>query len=102
MRLPSLRGWIMGALLCCGALAMIGGGLESGTIITLIAVAFWGVTDWFARRRRFRRAKPIAVAVVDHRTRSDGADGAFSRLDPATQAWILAEIRARKDSATSG
>lgn len=85
-------------LLTVGLLAMIGGDIEGGAWIDAFGIAYWVIAGWIMGiRRRFARTRPPApdTAKVTARSprarRSDGAGGAFSRLDPAWQGWLQGE-----------
>ncbi len=89
-------------LLAFGLLAMIGGEVEGGAWIDALGLGYWLVAGWITgARRRHAAARPPAqvtatvTAMSPRARRSDGAGGAFSRLDPAWQNWLQGEVQPR-------
>lgn len=91
-------------LLAFGLLAMIGGEVEGGAWVDALGLGYWVVAGWISgarRRHAATRPKPQVTAKVTATSprarRSDGAGGAFSRLDPAWQTWLQGEVDSRRD-----
>jgi len=89
-------------LLVTGLLAMIGGEVEGGAWIDALGLCYWVIAGWITgARRRYSRAKPqtqftaMVTAKSSRARRSDGAAGAYSRLDPAWKDWLQVEFKPR-------
>jgi hypothetical protein len=104
MRVLLNRKLVVPTLLAVGLLTMIGGNLDAGAWIDAGAIGYWIIAGWIegyrSRRRAARPAAPVTARVAassSRMQRSDGAQGAFSRLDPAWRNWISGETDARYD-----
>lgn len=89
-------------LLAVGLLSIVGGEIEGGLWIDALGLAYWLARGWWQRRhQRQQAATPRATfsaQVVANGARagqSDGASGAFSRLDPAWRDWLRREVDSR-------
>ena len=95
------RAFVTPVLLTVGLLAMLGGDINGGGLIDLVAMAYWVIVGWSHRWRsagaRSSSRTPDVVMVVDQGGRSDGVDGAFARLHPDMRTWLEEELRARRD-----
>lgn len=65
------------------------------------AILYWLATGWWASRpRKPKPTRPIRQATVEiaaAQGRTDGARGAFGRLDPTWQDWLRREARSNDD-----
>jgi hypothetical protein len=101
MRFLFSRALIVPVLVILGLLAAIGGGLDSGVVFWGMALVYWFARGWGQRRARGEAARPrptFSAQVVANGARarqSDGASGAFSRLDPAWKDWLRREAEER-------
>lgn len=91
-------------LMALGLLVMLGGEVDSGAIFYAVAIGYWLVAGWWSnpgqRRSDARRRAPTTAQVTamsSRAHRSDGVDGAFSRLDPSWRDWLGREKDARED-----
>lgn len=89
-------------LLAFGLLAMIGGEVEGGAWVDALGLGYWIVAGWITRAsHRHGAARPPAqvtatvTAMSSRARRSDGASGAYSRLDPAWQNWLRGDTQPR-------
>jgi len=59
------------------------------------SIIYWVATGWWERRAPRRRpsnpTRPVTVEVTAGTGRTDGARGAYSRLDPVWQDWLRNE-----------
>lgn len=90
------RNLVVPMLMVMGLLIMIGGDIDTGGWMYAIAIGYWIIAGWIesvrARRNAARPAAPITAQVTatsSRMRRSDGARGAFSRLDPAWREWMV-------------
>lgn len=84
-------------LLLLGVGGILNDDWQSGLALIGIGFAYWWAGELRERRRRGKRIGGAPSATVaTPAAGSDGFAGAFSRLDPSTQAWLRDEYRARE------
>lgn len=105
MRFLLNRKFVTPMLMALGLLVMLGGEVDSGAIFYGVAIFYWLLAGWWTnlseRRNAAKRRAPSTAQVTamsSRARRSDGVDGAFSRLDPAWRDWLGREIDARRDA----
>lgn len=108
MRTAFNRKLITPILMALGLFSIIGGGSVDNALFWYgAAFAYWFVRGWWERRQPRRpsptapqASAPFTAQVAANAARagqSDGAPGAFSRLDPVWRDWLRREVDTRPD-----
>lgn len=85
-------------LLILGLCGLMSDDWSGGLKVIAFGLAYWWIGGLLERRGRNSAVENAAPAVraIEQVAPSDGFSGAFSRLDPRTQAWLRDEFAARQ------